>query len=167
MPYLLGTSLSAPPGMLLRLSGRVPSYQLSCLIQGLLSSSMSANHHHHPPTPLWWYLRWQEVPCTLGSCCPLLCSQYHCSPWSRQSLEVGLRALESPRWGLGRLRSLGGSWSPPKLWAGVPRALGGIQAPLWGSRALEARLSLVGVWREVQSPQESSLGGRYLRALGQ
>lgn len=44
-----GTSLCAPPGMLLRLSGRVPSYQLSCLIQGLLGSSMSANHHYHPP----------------------------------------------------------------------------------------------------------------------
>ena len=84
LPYFPGTSLCALPGMLLKLSGRVPSYQLSCLIQGLLGSSMSANHHYHPPTLLWWYLRWQEMPCTLGSCCPLLCSQYHCSPWSRQ-----------------------------------------------------------------------------------
>ena len=69
-----------------------------------------------------------------------------------------------------------GTWKPKVSWGlmetskalpGVPRVLGGIQAPLWGSRALKVRLSLVGVWKEVQNPQESSLGGGYLRALGQ
>lgn len=70
------------------------------------------------PSPLCWHLhsRGVTVPLTLGSCCPLLCSQHHWSPWwgkggwpkpwGMEVLSCPVMELQSPR---GTFRQLGPS----------------------------------------------------------